>query len=339
MTTPDQLIDRTRDPLDVLASASPTPATLERDWTSVRSEAALRATLRHAASADPSSGHVRALTPRRSRRRWVALGAAAAVAALASLGAVTVLAPEAALPKADAVEQLARTAALAPSLELGAGEYIHHVVHVTQRNSDAQTPAVDLTSESWVDAEGTTWRRDVSRTDPVGTTYHRLPASDLGDDPFQGTQPSDYLKWPTEPTALRTFFDAHIRSDGLNALDASQSIFEDCSDRFTSGTTPPRLNAALIRLLGSLPQVTTSRVQFAGRQAVELEYRGAYVNALYFDEQTAAYLGETAQGERTVAEGAPGVVDALPREVRDRAVTEGNDDATAANNASASNGG
>ena len=159
----------------------------------------------------------------------------------------------------------------------------------------------------------------------MGTFYYRVPASDLGADPFMGTQPADYLQWPTDPTRLRAFFDAHIRSTGPNATDPSQSIFEDCSDRFVSGTTPPRLNAAMIRVLGSLPQVTTSRVQFAGRDAVELEYRGAFVNALYFDEETAQYLGETALGERTEVAGQPTLVGSVPTEVREKAVLEGQD--------------
>lgn len=331
MTSLDQLTDRAPDPLDLLAAGRPTSASLQRDWTPARAEVALATTLHRTRdeAEDGPPARLLALTPRRSRRRWVALGAAAAAAALVVLGGTAVLAPDAALPRADAVEQLARRAEVAPTLQVGPGEYLHQVVHFTQQNRDARTPAVDTTSESWVDAEGTSWRRDLSKVGPVGTSYYRFPPSDLGDDPFMGTQPSDYLRWPTDPAGLRAFFDAHLRSTGPNSLDPSQAIFENCSDRFLSGTVPPKLNAAMIRVLGSLPQVTTSKVRYAGRAAIELEYRGAYVNAVYFDEQTARYLGETALGERTLVTTEPSVVGSVPAVVRKHAIEQGNDDATA----------
>ena len=310
----------TRDPYDVLTAARPSDERLHEAWTPTRAESVLAEVRQRAAG--PGAVVVRTLRARRATRRWAATGVAAAVAALGVLAASAVLTPQAAMPKAQAIEALATAAAQAPTLAIGPGQYLHQVVTFRQDHRDAQTPAVDSTSESWVDAGGTTWLRAVSRTDPVGTSYSRVPASKLGPDPFMGTQPSDYERWPTDATALRAFFDAHIRSDGPNALDPSQSIFEDCTDRFVAGTTPPKLNAALIRLLGSLPQVTTSRVQFAGRAAVRLEYRGAYVDAVYFDERTAQYLGETDSGNRTEVTALPTVVDAVPAEVRARATTD-----------------
>jgi hypothetical protein len=328
--TIDQLSDHTldaHDPFSLLAAARPTDDVLADRWSPSRSEAALASTLRRSGAEDLPAGRIVALAPRRSRRRWVALGAAAAVAALAVLGGTTVFAPDTALPRADAVERLAATAALAPTLEVGPGQYLHQVVASTQAHRDAQTPAVDSTSESWVDADGTTWLRVVSRAAPTGTTYSRVPATPLGDDPFMGTQPADYLQWPTEPKALRAFFDAHLRSTGPNALDPSQAIFENSTDRFVQGMTPPALNAAMIRVLGDLPQVTTSRARFAGHDAVKLEYRGAYVDAIYFDEATARYLGETDPGTRTEVVVQPSIVGAVPAEVRARARTEGNEDA------------
>ena len=328
MKTIDPLSEHALDELDpfaLLAAARPTDDVLAADWSPARAEAALAAVRRSGAEAP--AGRMVALTPRRTRRRWVALGAAAAVAALAVLGGTTVFAPDTALPRADAVERLASTAALAPTLEVGPGQYLHQVVTYTQEERGAQTPAVDSTSETWTDADGTTWLRVVSRTAPTGTTYSRFPATPLGDDPFMGTQPSDYQQWPTEPVALRAFFDAHIRSDGPGALDPSQAIFENCTDRFVQGMTPPALNAAMIRLLGSLPQVSTSRVRFAGHDAVKLEYRGAYVNAVYFDDATARYLGETDPGNRTEVVVQPSIVEAVPAEVRTRARTEVNEDA------------
>jgi hypothetical protein len=327
--TIDPLTDHTLDgddPFALLAAARPTDDALADGWSPSRTEAAL-ATLRRTGAEDTPADRIVDLAPRRSRRRWVALGAAASVAALAVLGGTTVFAPDSALPRADAVERLAVTAALAPGLEVGPGQYLHQVVTFSQEHRDAQTPAVDSTSESWTDADGTTWRRDVSRAEPVGTFLYRLPAAPLGDDPFTGTQPADYQQWPTEPEALRAFFDAHLRSDGPNALDASQAIFENCTDRFVQGMTPPALNAGMIRLLGSLPQVTTSRVRFAGKAAVELEYRGAYVDALYFDESTAQFLGENRTGSRTEVTAQPTVVDAVPAEVLARARTQVNEDA------------
>ncbi|KRE52678.1 hypothetical protein [Phycicoccus sp. Soil748] len=330
MKTLDQLPDRTldpRDPFALLVAARPTDDDLTDDWGPADVEDTLASTRRRADPQHTSAGRTVALVPRRSRRRWVALGAAAAVATLAVAGGTAVLAPGTALPRADAVEQLASTAAVAPTLVVGPGQYLHQVVTFTQAHRDAQTPAVDSTSESWVDADGTAWRRDTSRVEPVGTTYERIPASDLGDDPFMGTQPADYQQWPSDPAGLRAFFDAHLRSDGPNSLDPSQAIFEDCSDRFAQGMTPPALNAAMIRLLGSLPQVTTSRVQFAGHDAVELEYRGAYVDAVYFDAATARYLGETDSGNRTEVTVQPTVVDSVPAVVRARAKTQVNEDA------------
>ncbi|WP_406830858.1 hypothetical protein ABEG17_17940 [Pedococcus sp. KACC 23699] len=329
MKTIAQPSHRTFDPLRLLEAARPTEDALGADWPSTRAEAVLTDSLRRAGAEDTPAGRVVALAPRRSRRRWVALGAAAAVAALAVLGGTTVFAPDTALPRADAVERLAATAALAPTLEVGPGQYLHQVVTFSQAHRDSQTPAVDSTSESWTDADGTTWLRDVSRAAPTGTTFSRFPATPLGDDPFMGTQPADYLQWPTEPTALRALFDAHIRSTGPNALDPSQAIFENCTDRFVQGMTPPALNAAMIRVLGDLPQVSTSRVRFAGHDAVKLEYRGAYVDAVYFDEASGRYLGETDPGNRTVVTVQPIVVDAVPAEVLAKAKTQGNDDATA----------
>ena len=331
MKTIDQLSDHTvdgPDPLTLLTAARPSGDALSADWSPLRAEAALAATLRRAADQDDPAGRIVALAPRRSRRRWVALGAAAAVAALAVLGGTTVFAPTRALPRADAVERLASTAAVAPTLDVGPGQYLHQVVVYSQPHRDAQTPAVDATSETWVDADGTTWLRTVDRAGTARTTYERIPASDLGDDPFMGTQPADYQQWPSDPAGLRAFFDAHIRSTGPNSLDPSQAIFENCSDRFAQGMTPPALNAAMIRLLGSLPQVTTSRVQFAGHDAVKLEYRGAYVDAVYFDEATARYLGETDSGSRAEVTVQPAVVDSVPAVVRARARTEGSEDSS-----------
>lgn len=326
--------DRTRDPFDVLTAARPTDERLDEAWTDTRSEAALRVIAGRLDAEQTAGTGVVPLAPPRlrglTRRRWLAVGAVAAAAAFAS--AVGVLAPDAALPRATAVEQLAARAASAPVTVAGPGQFVHVVSTTTQERRDDQTPQVDETSESWVDATGTIWRRDVSRTAPVGTTYYKFEPVALDDDPFWGKNAADYAQWPTDPVELRAFLSAHLSNHAPGkTIDGSQPIFENVSDRLGSGLTSPQLNAALIRVIGSLPEVSVADVSYAGHDAVRLEYRGMYVDALYFDKETAAYLGETSPGAETRIL-TQDVVDQVPAEVLAKAVLQGNEDSAASVN-------
>jgi hypothetical protein len=159
----------------------------------------------------------------------------------------------------------------------------------------------------------------VSRVPADSTSYSAYaPPAALLDDPFNGIRPSDYAKWPTDPTELTAFLRSHFHDVPGKTTDASQPIFEDLSDKYAQGMIPPELSAALIRVMGALPEVHVADVEFAGHEAVELEYRGIYVNAMYFDRETAAYLGETSPGSWSAVR-STAVVDSVPAVVRDNA--------------------
>ncbi|GAB3592888.1 hypothetical protein GCM10027446_14280 [Angustibacter peucedani] len=304
-----------RDPVDLLELARPDDDDLVTSWSPDRAEQVLSGLTR------PTPGRRPRTTATRARRR-VALGAVAAAAAAVALLASTVLAPRDAMPQAQAVERLARTAASAPATTPGPHGYVHQVVHFVQQGRDAQTPAIDVTSESWVRADGTAWYREVSRRDPVGTTYRRIPPAALGDDPFYGVRPADYERWPTEPGALRRYLEAHVnRAAARDERDVTQTVFEGMSDRFGVGLTPPELNAAMIRVLGSLPEVRTTSTTYAGRPAVRLAFTYDVENALYFDQGTAQFLGETMSGSASQVL-VRDVAGSVPLTVRERATPE-----------------
>jgi hypothetical protein len=316
--------DQARDPITLLTAARPTDARLAEAWSEHRADAALADLLDRAAaptSAATNAAAVR-LAPRRTRRRILMLGVAAAATAVTALAGSAILAPDSALPKAAAVERLARAAAQAPATVLGEGQFIHLVLDTEQEGRDRYTPQLDLTNESWTDRTGHSWRRDVSRVPALPTAYLRFDPTQLGPDPFWGTEPADYEQWPRDPSELTAFLRSHLHDVPGKTTDGSQPIFETLSDRFVQGMTPPDLNAALIRVIGSLPEVTVTDLRWAGHDAVRLEYRGIYVNAMYFDRATAAYLGETATGMELVVRKRE-VVDEVPAEVLQRAVHQG----------------
>jgi hypothetical protein len=255
------------------------------------------------------------------RRSWrrAALGGVAAAAACGAILASSVVGPHAAMPQAHALDRLALVAESAPQAVPGPGQYVHQVTRFVQQGSGAQTPAIDTTSESWVRADGTTWRREVARRQPVGTTYLLQRPAPLGDDPFFGIRPADYLRWPTGTLELRRYVQARVARPVPGAsVDVTQAVFEDLSDRFATGVTPAALNAAMIRVLGSLPGVTTSRVTYDGHGAVRVAYRYGVVDALYFDERTAQFLGETMPGLASHVL-TRDVVGSVPEQVRRRA--------------------
>jgi len=317
----------TSDPVDVLVAARPTDESIHARWTATRSMATLARIERLAngdGSADGGSG-----ADVRRRRRWALLGAAAMTAG-AAIAATNVLAPQESLPQATAVERLAATAAAAPAPTLGRDQYIHVLLHATQQGGDEHTPAVDIVNESWADSAGRVWRRDVALKDPrgTGTRYYLFPTRCRPTSIFEAITPGDYHRWPTEPGALLAFIRQHIPANHPGDLDESQPIFENLSDRFVSGATPPALNAAMIRVLGDLPQVRTSYVRFADRDAVKVAYHGEVVQAMYFDRRTAQFLGATdPAGQVTMS--TPEVVDEVPAEVVESAVRSGNEDAPA----------
>jgi hypothetical protein len=315
--------EQTRDPVTLLATARPTDDRLAESWSEHRADATLAALLERSGTPSTPATNAAAtrLAPRRTRRRVLGLGAAAAVTVVTALAGAAVLAPEATLPKAAAVERLASTAAKAPGTVIGEGQFIHLVLDTKQQGRDRFTPQLDLSNESWTDSTGRSWRRDVSRVPALGTAYLRFEPTPLGPDPFWGTEPADYDQWPRDTSELTAFLRSHFHDVPGKTTDASQPIFETLSDRFLQGMTPPDLNAALIRVIGSLPQVTVTDLRWAGHDAVRLEYRGDYVNAMYFDKATAAYLGETATGMELVVRKQE-VVGEVPAEVLDRAVPQ-----------------
>ncbi|MGN6302997.1 MAG: hypothetical protein ACTHN8_18085 [Angustibacter sp.] len=311
MTTP------TRDPFDTLVAARPTGDDLQLQWSPQRADVALATMLEpHHAARRPA---VRQLAPRAARR--IVLGAVAAAAACGVILGSGVIAPREAMPQAHAVERLAQVAASAPATTPGPHDYVHQVVRYLQQGRDARTPAIDTTSESWVGADGTSWFREISRRDPVGTTYRRVPPTPL-DDPYSGVRPADYLSWPTGTEQLRAYLEGHVnRAAAREEQDVTQAVFEGLSDRFATGLTPPELNAAMIRVLGSLPGVRTSTTTYAGRRAVRLAFTYGVENAVYFDEGTAQYLGETMPGFSAQVL-THDVVGSIPRAVRERARQE-----------------
>lgn len=320
-------LDRTdRDPFDRLAAARPTDESIASSWTPSRATTAFTH-LRELADGEPATG-TDSSNARHRARRWAVLGMAAAATAGVAVAATSFLAPRDSLPQASAVERLATAAAAAPASALRADQYLHVSLRSTQRETDPGTPGFDGTSESWLASDGRTWRRDVTRVDArgPGTRYFLFPTRCDDADIFEAVRPADYLQWPTEPAALTSFLRERLPAEHENNLDESQPIFEDLSDRFVSGATPPDLNAAMIRVLGGLPEVSTTHVRFSGRDAVKLEYRGAYVEAMYFERDTAQFLGTTdASGEMTMTQ--PAVVDEVPAEVVRNAKRSGNEDA------------
>jgi len=300
----------TSHPLDLLTAARPTDDSLETTWTGSRSEASL-ASMQRLAESDGKQAHATRMSPRRrSARRWVALGAAAAVAAVALSIAPTVLSDKTG-DSASAASQLVTSARLSTSPVIPDGKFLHMVVQQDQSSSDPATNPGRSTLESWTAADGRVWRRDVRGSH---VQLHAFPAFSEGPIDFS---PAGSGRLPTDPEALRRLLDARVQGSSSH----NEAVFVALGDVLRMGYVPAAARAAAIEVAAGLPEVTVTRTDSETTLSfIDEEIRPGQVQALVFNSATAGLVREQTTATRdayrfTSRIEVSEVVDALPDEV------------------------
>lgn len=296
------------DAYDVLVAHRPTDEDLTGAWTAERSASVADSVLavRHSAPARPWV---------RTRRAVVLAAVAAAAAVALELGPG--LLPDAA-PRASALEQLAETAGDRAPVTLPAGSYLHTVAREEQVGLQRDRAAFDMDTgfESWTDAAGTVWRIDIDRRSGTTAPMARFTAPT----PSLSTPDVAFLAGlPTTTEALAAYLAGH--TEGSSSAD--EAVFTGATDMLRSGLASPALARAAIGALARLPEVRTTRVQFAGHDCVQVSFadeqrRAGVVTAVYLDAATGQPWGETTTSPqlrftRTVTD--QGVVTKVPAPV------------------------
>jgi len=300
--------------VDRLEALRPTDADVDRLWSRAERHAALDGVLHPA--------------PRRSIRRPLMLGVAAASVAVVALGVSLVLpggAPGGASPAAAAeLDRLAGIAAAAPFDTARADQFLHMVVVDTQTSdgSAAENPAGTSvrTLESWTGADGSIWRMD---TDAGRVQYFRFPT---GGDDTAAPSPAYLASLPTDPAALG----AYLRANVSGSTSADEAVFTAVGDMLRGGFAPPALRVAALTVLKGTPHVALgpATVDGQGRPVVELDFvdqgnRPDQVQALYFSTETAEIVQESQRAPGFAFTGVvrtSDIADAVPADVLAHAV-------------------
>ncbi|KGN33412.1 hypothetical protein N802_15240 [Knoellia sinensis KCTC 19936] len=285
-----------RDPLDLLTTARPTDASLDTTWSSTRSEGAL-ATMQRLAESDGKQAYVSRLSPRRrTTRRWAALGGVAAAMAFVAIVAPALLGRGSTSATA-AITPLISIAENADPVVIPAGHFLHLV---TVENPDGLPPGsagdAPLTRESWMSSDGHLWRRT---SPPSG----RVVLEDLGaqdGNALHLPQSVSTLELPTDANALEAFLRRRVQGSSSQ----NEAVFEAIAALSRAGDLPPRVRAASLEVLASLPEVTAAKVSVAGQRVVRVEFaddsiRKDETKVMLFASTTANLLEEaqTSRGE------------------------------------------
>jgi hypothetical protein len=291
------------DVLDLVASYRPTPDSLDARWP----EPARRAMLdRILADTDrASAAQLRAARPHHRRRRLVIAGAlaAAAVAAVAAPIVAPAHHPGGAPPAAaEALERLAATAALQPAIP-GPGKYRHAVV----RMWDATASRPSEVDELWASYDGHVWFKQTSGS---RISY----SSNVAGSHFPNLSSQFMATLPTDPSALRHYLLAHSGVPRGSEDDTKILIGMISGFWKGSGSVPPALAAATIRVLEHTAGIEVRQTHDPlGRPAIRVDWHGAEptdVTTDYFDPKTSAWLGTLGY---TVA--SDGTADSVPADV------------------------
>lgn len=309
MTRHDTLPHASADAVTRLAAHRPTSDDLEAGWPA----AARSAVLEDALHRPDRTG--------RPARRPLRIAAAAAVVAV-GIGGTSILWPRAGVPSAAALDALAATAARASTIP--SGQYLHLITRSSQ--SDEGRATEQRTIESWTDAAGRVWRHDRSSTTPE-MWFAFCPPRRLADS-YAGATAEQLATLPTDPVAL----EEHLRATVTGSTSPDEAVFVAVGDMLRGEAAPPALRSAALQVLGRTPHVTTSETTRDGRPVVEVTFRDddrrrGVAQTEVFDTATASIVAEriTADAGAHVYTSNTqnlGLTDALPQEVRTRAVTQ-----------------
>lgn len=269
----------------------PVAQDIAADWGQDRRAEVLSGLLDRAAVTEQSPRRA----PSRSRRSRRLVLAGVAAASAAALVVVPGVVSRDAAPQASALQQLVHRAAAQPADPLPEGSYRHVVASGVQVGKDADTPAFTETRESWTAPNGDVWSRTRSSTDgaPARLTYALVT---LGERPPGWDAPTaGYLaSLPTDPHVLLDYIRSRADRLSTGPITNGQPVFESVKDLLAEGMTTPRLNAALIEVLGLLPGTTVTSTRFAGREAVRVGFReDGHVEAVFFDRTTSEVIGQS----------------------------------------------
>jgi hypothetical protein len=272
------------DVLDLVAAYRPTSDALDAQWPEPARRAILDQVL--ADSGAPTTAHRRA-TRRRYGRRLVLTGALISAAAVAAVAVQIVLpshhpggAPPAA---AEALERLANTAARQPGTA-GPGQYRHAVVRMWDADASRPTEVDEL----WAAYDGRVWFKQTSG----GQVSY---SSNVAGSHFPNLSSQFMATLPTDPTALRRYLLAHTGVP-RGAEDDTKVLIGMISGFWKgSGSVPPALAAATIRMLEHTDGIEVTQTHDPlGRPAIRVDWHGAEptdVTRDYFDPKTSAWLG------------------------------------------------
>lgn len=281
---------RTKDPFELLTSARPTDTSLRETWSSHRSDAALTSMEQHAVADAPHP----ALVPRRriNRRRWVALVSAAAAISAAAVVMPALLGDRGTSATA-ALRPLVMIAEKAEPVVIPDGQFLHLV---TVENPDG-TPAgasggeeYPRTMESWMSAAGHLWRRDTTADGTVRIEDFGVQDGSLFN--LRST-PVTQLDLPADPEALAEV----LRRDVTGSTSKNEATFVAIAELSRTGVLPPRVRAASLEVLASLPEVTATKIDVGGQSRVRVVFtdesrRKDETRVLFFDSTTAQLVEE-----------------------------------------------
>lgn len=314
----------TTDPLDLLTAARPTDASLEATWSSIRSDATLATTQQLAQTYATAPMISRVPRRRLNRRRFAALVSAVAVIAVAAVVAPALLGDRGSSATA-ALRPLVVIAENADPVVIPAGHFLRIV---TVENPDGMPPGsmgdAPLTHESWTSADGHLWRRD---TTPNGKSRLYDLGVQSGDIVNLPGKPLPILDLPTEPDALEALLRRHVSGSSSR----NEAVFVAISELSRSGVLPPKVRAASLQVLATLPEVTAAKVSVDGKSLVRVDFADDSIRkdltfSLLFDPTTATLVEEAetfrgVPGYRSVVTSRQ-IVDAMPPGLADQAAKE-----------------
>lgn len=252
--------------------------------------------------------------PRRTRR-WFLAGAAAAALAVTVTIAPSVLAPQS-TPSAQAVQQLVAAAEESDPAVIPDGRYLHMVVRDEQINADPSLPRMWQVQESWIGADGRTWRKDLRGGQDAEFFLFSAPPSAGSLD----LTPAGVTAMPADPDALFDLLDSSVEGSSSH----HEAIFRAVGDMARLGYVPADVQAAAIQVAAGLPEVTAHAAGgLTTLSFVDAQIRPGVKTSLVFDSVTAVLVSEQVTSslprhgfDYTASFEILGIVDELPSEVR-----------------------